>query len=172
MPTSSRLPRRTGQCRCLPKRSPCRHGSDLTRLPHDLRPSGRNPDCGNYRLPLLACAPIGKQSQPVATRAFRRTANGQDSKVRPRLIPAVPDGRERTSMKRATRLVTVGVLAAAVLVGVAAVAGASPGVTTCNGELGAGTRRRTGRRGLLQRRPRDHPRRPLHRAGRDVCARQ
>ena len=45
-------------------------------------------------------------------------------------------------MKRAIRLVTVGMLAAAVLVGVASVAGASPGVTTCNGELGAGTYKR------------------------------
>ena len=45
-------------------------------------------------------------------------------------------------MKRAIRLVTVGMLAAAVLVGVAAVAGASPGVTTCNGELAAGTYQR------------------------------
>jgi hypothetical protein len=45
-------------------------------------------------------------------------------------------------MKRAIRLVTVGTLAAAVLVGVASVAGASPGVTTCNGELAAGTYKR------------------------------
>ena len=45
-------------------------------------------------------------------------------------------------MKRAIRLVTVGTLAAAVLVGVTSVAGASPGVTTCNGELGAGTYKR------------------------------
>ena len=45
-------------------------------------------------------------------------------------------------MKRAIRLVTVGALAAAVLVGVTSVAGASPGVTTCNGELGAGTYKR------------------------------
>ena len=45
-------------------------------------------------------------------------------------------------MKRAIRLVTVGMLAAAVLVGVTSVAGASPGVTTCNGELGAGTYKR------------------------------
>ena len=45
-------------------------------------------------------------------------------------------------MKRAIRLVTVGALAAAALVGVASVAGASPGVTTCNGELGAGTYKR------------------------------
>jgi hypothetical protein len=45
-------------------------------------------------------------------------------------------------MKRAIRLVTVGMLAAAALVGVAAVAGASPGVTTCNGVLAAGTYQR------------------------------
>ena len=45
-------------------------------------------------------------------------------------------------MKRAIRLVTVGTLAAAVLVGVTSVAGASPGVTTCNGELAAGTYKR------------------------------
>ena len=38
-------------------------------------------------------------------------------------------------MKRAIRLVIAGTLAAAVLVGVTSVAGASPGVTTCNGEL-------------------------------------
>lgn len=45
-------------------------------------------------------------------------------------------------MKRAIGLVTVGTLAAAVLVGVASVAGASPGVTICNGELAAGTYKR------------------------------
>ena len=45
-------------------------------------------------------------------------------------------------MKRAIRLVTIGTLAAAVLVGAASVAGASPGVTTCNGELAAGTYKR------------------------------
>ena len=45
-------------------------------------------------------------------------------------------------MKRAIGSVTVGLLAAALLVGAAGVAGASPGVTTCNGELAAGTYQR------------------------------
>ena len=45
-------------------------------------------------------------------------------------------------MKRVIGSVTVGLLAAALLVGAAGVAGASPGVTTCNGELAAGTYQR------------------------------